>query len=99
MPDPETGGAIALGVPVAAPFEGKGKVVGVELPGMLVASAIHQGPYDEVGPAYKAIESWIQSHGHVSVGPPREIYLNSPMDTPNPADLMTEIQFPIAVPN
>jgi len=67
-----------LGVPVAQPFPGVGEVVGEELPPLLVASAIHKGPYEECGPAYKAVEEWIQSHGHVSVGPPREIYLTDP---------------------
>jgi effector-binding domain-containing protein/DNA-binding transcriptional MerR regulator len=99
MPDPETGGAIELAAPVIEPFSGCGDVTGEELPAILVASTMHRGPYEECGPAYKAIEAWIQSHGHASVGPPREIYLTNPQETPDPADFETEIQFPIAVPN
>jgi DNA-binding transcriptional MerR regulator len=99
MPDPETGGAIILGAPVVEPFAGRGEVTGEELPALMVAATVHQGPYDECGPAYKAIEEWIQSHGHVSAGPPREVYLNDPSTTPDPADYLTEIQFPIAIPD
>lgn len=44
------------------------------------------------------MEQWIQVHGHASSGPPREVYLTSPAHTPDPADYLTEIQFPIIVP-
>jgi len=36
--------------------------------------------------------------GCASAGAPREVYLTSPEDTPDPADYLTEIQFPIIVP-
>ena len=97
IPDPEIGGEVIFGAPVQKPFPGSGDVVGVELPELLVASTVHKGPYEECGPAYKAVEQWIQSHGHANVGPPREVYITSPEDTPDPADYLTEIQFPIAV--
>lgn len=99
IPDPETGGAIVLGAPVTEPFLGSGEVTGEEVPKLLVAATVHKGPYEECGPAYKAVEAWIQSHGHVSVGPPREIYITDPKETPDSADHLTEIQFPIAVPD
>lgn len=37
----------------------------------------------------------IQEHGHEIAGPSREIYLTDPSETPDPADYLTEIQFPI----
>lgn len=98
LADDETPGEIELGFPVAAPFAADGEVVGTELPGGLVAATVHRGPYDESGPAYRAVEAWVQEHGHVHSGPPREVYLTSPADVPDPADYVTEIQFPIAVP-
>ncbi len=76
----------------------EGAVVGVEVPVHLVAATVHRGRYDEEGPAYAALEQWVQSHGHASAGPPREVYLTSPEDAPDPADYLTEIQFPITVP-
>lgn len=93
--DEETEGDIGVAFPVAAPFPGAGDVVGEELPAMTVASTMHRGPYDEVGPAYHTLTGWIQEHGHEIAGPPREIYLNDPQETPDPADYLTEIQFPI----
>lgn len=92
-------GAIEVGIPVAVPFAGVGEVSGQEVPAHLVAATVHRGRYDEEGPAYAAVEQWIQAHGHASSGPPREVYLNSPGDTPDPADYLTEIQFPIVVPD
>jgi effector-binding domain-containing protein len=94
--DEETDGDIELAFPLAAPFAGAGEVEGRELPAMTVASTVHRGPYDEVGPAYHTLTGWIQEHGHEVAGPPREIYLTDPQETPDPADYLTEIQFPIS---
>jgi DNA-binding transcriptional MerR regulator len=99
--DDEMPGAIELGFPIVAPLPaaaGQGAVVGVELPGGLVASTVHHGPYDEEGPAYRAVEAWVQEHGHVPAGPPREVYLTSPAEVADPSQYVTEIQFPIVVP-
>jgi effector-binding domain-containing protein len=48
-----------------------------------------------VGAAYEALTAWIAEHGRAIDGPPREIYLTDPDETPNPADNVTEVQFPI----
>lgn len=93
--DEESDGDIEIAFPVAAPFAGAGEVTGQELPAMTVASTVHRGPYDEIGPAYTTVVGWIQEHGHEIAGPPREIYLTDPSTTPDPADYVTEIQFPI----
>lgn len=89
---------IEIGFPVAAPFTDRDGVIGVDVPAMTVAAAIHRGPYDQAGPTYQAIESWIQEHGHAGVGAPREVYLNAPADVASPEDYLTEIQFPISTP-
>lgn len=93
--DEETGADIEVAFPVAAPFLGMGDVVGEDLPATTVAATMHRGPYDEIGPAYHSVAGWIQEHGHEVAGPPREIYLTDPQETPDPADNLTEIQFPI----
>ena len=93
--DEESEGDIEVVFPLAAPFPSAGEVVGKEVPAMTVASTMHRGPYDEVGPAYHTLTGWIQDHGHEIAGPPREVYLTDPSETPDPADHLTEIQFPI----
>lgn len=89
-------GDIEIGFPVGVPFAGAAEVVGREEPAMTVAWTMHRGPYEELGPAYEAVTDWIQEHGHEIVGPPREIYLTDPSETPDPADYVTEIRFPIS---
>jgi effector-binding domain-containing protein len=93
--DEETDGDIELAFPVAFAFAGAGDVRSEELPATTVAWTLHRGPYDEVGPAYHTITGWIQEHGHEIAGPPREVYLTDPGETPDPADYLTEVQFPI----
>jgi effector-binding domain-containing protein len=95
--DPESSGEIEIGFPVVGTFQSDGEVVAQEQPAMLVAAAVHKGPYEESGPVYAAVEAWVQEHGHTGVGAPREIYLNSPGGVP-PSEYLTEIQFPISLP-
>lgn len=87
-------GDIEIGFPVAKPFPGAGEVEGREDPPTTVASTVHRGPYDEVGPAYQAIQDWIHEHGHEIAGPPRELYLNDPREA-GEDETLTEIRFPI----
>lgn len=93
--DQETDGDVVLGVPVAGEFSPVGDVTCEREPDAMMACAVHRGPYDEVGPAYHTVQGWIQEHGHEVVGPPREVYLTDPLSTPDPADLVTEVQFPV----
>lgn len=93
--DEQTDGAIEICIPVPANSSGaSGEVEWKQVSGGTVASTVHRGPYDEIGPAYHTITGWIQDRGHQTAGPPREIYLNDPQ-TVIPEDLLTEVQFPI----
>jgi DNA-binding transcriptional MerR regulator len=82
-------------VPVPRPMSGAGRVAGHEVPAGRAAFTLHSGGYDGVGPAYAALQAWIQGHGHEGAGAPREIYLVGPDQAPTPAELRTEIQWPI----
>jgi effector-binding domain-containing protein len=92
--DDVTGGDIELCGPVVAPFEGAASVYGAKIPGGRMVSTVHQGSYDDVGPAYAAILTWMDEHGVRPAGPPREYYLND-AETTKQEDLLTEIAFPI----
>ena len=92
--DGEVSGFIELCVPVNGNLPEGDEVYTRDLPQATVATAIHQGPYEEVSPAYHTIAGWIGEHGHEIVGPPREFYLNDPSMT-DPADLLTRVEFPI----
>lgn len=65
------------------------KVEGAE-----VASTMHKGLYDEVGSIYGALVGWITENGYEIAGPPMEVYLSDPVETP-PEELLTEVRFPV----
>lgn len=83
--------ACASVAPPERPVEG---VVLEVLPGGPFARLVHDGPYEELGLAHHALHAWVQEHGHVPAGPPREIYANDPADTPAES-LRTEVWLPI----
>jgi GyrI-like small molecule binding domain len=69
-------GAIHLeaGVEVAAPFVEQDAVFGSRTPPGLVASVTHVGPYQTLGRAHDAIQTWCRTAGHRLAGPCWEIY-------------------------
>lgn len=93
--DEQTDGDLEICIPVPDGVDWPaGEVVWKELPGGVVASTTHRGPYDEIAPAYHTVTGWIQDHGHAITAPPCEVYLNDPHEVP-PEELLTEVQFPI----
>jgi effector-binding domain-containing protein len=84
-----------LCVPVIRPMGGRDRVNGRELPGGLVASTLHMGPYHEVAEAYQALDLWVKERGYGYAGPPREVYLVGPDQVDDEADLRTEVMFPV----
>lgn len=85
-------------VPTAGPVEVSPPLMYEELPSAQMATFVHRGPYETMGDSYKALEVWVKENGYQVVGPPREIYLvaPSPEKPVQPAEYVTEIQFPIA---
>jgi DNA-binding transcriptional MerR regulator len=77
------------------PIDGTRKLTIQTLPAATVASTFHRGAYETIGDTYAALSRWVMEHSYDFVGPVREIYLTSPGETPNPADYLTEIQFPV----
>lgn len=79
---------LEVGFPVAEPIPPSGRVVPSSLPGGEVATVLHTGPYDQVPPAYFAIEAWLGEHGLVSAGAPWEAYLDGP-EVPEPRTIVS----------
>jgi DNA-binding transcriptional MerR regulator len=86
---------VELCVPVGRPMSGAGRIAGREIPGGRAACTLHAGAYDAIGPAYAALQAWIQAHGHEGAGAPRELYVIGMEQARTPAELRTEIQWPI----
>ena len=87
---------IEAGMPVATPGVGEGDIAAETLPGGLVATTIHAGPYDKLTEAHAAIQVWIEAQGFVAAGAPWESYVTDPADYPDPRDWKTEVCWPIA---
>ena len=80
-------------------FEGdlklqEGKLGFKEITEHSVLSAIHKGPYTNVGPVIHAIAEYASKNGYDIVGPVTEVYLNNPNDVKQ-EDLLTEVRFPV----
>jgi hypothetical protein len=65
---------LEVGVEMEHPFAGHGEVIGSSLPSGDVATAVHFGPYSQLGVAHQAIRDWCTARGYVLAGPNWEIY-------------------------
>jgi effector-binding domain-containing protein len=83
---------------VAGPRPGRGRIESRILPACTAVCLMHRGPYDELSRSYRGLSEWIEHQGLTTAGAPREIYWTDPKKTPDPADYVTEIAWPI-VPN
>lgn len=65
---------VEVGVEVEGPFEPNGRVVPSRLPGGKVATTVHQGSYDGLAGAHRAVVQWCADNGLQTAGPKWEIY-------------------------
>jgi DNA-binding transcriptional MerR regulator len=63
--------------------------------GQQVACVLYRGDYQDIRNGYIALNFWLSTSGYQRVGPCREIYLRSPVDTADSASYLTELQIPI----
>lgn len=82
-------------VPVSATSPAPEGLTPRRFSGGKMASALHVGPYDELGMAYRELEVWMDKHDLKRAGPPFDIYLNDPSEVKDPARFETEILWPV----
>lgn len=87
---------VEAGFPVSAPINPSGEVTPGTLPAGPAACTVHIGPYEDMKPAYDALDMWIRDHGGVPNGDPWEVYFSDPAAEPDPATWRTEIYAPYA---
>ncbi len=83
-----------MGVPFTGDAAESGKVKIKNLPVQNVLSAMHKGPYQDVGQVYEVLMNRVIEEGYQMIGAPMEIYFNTPMEVPE-SELLTEVQFPV----
>lgn len=65
------------------------------LPGGEVATTVHRGSFDDLGGAWQSLAEWISAQGR-AMGPMMwEVYLTEPSPDMDPADLRTELYWPL----
>lgn len=66
------------------------------MPTVTAVSVVVRGAYEtNLGPAYAFIVKWIEEHGYKIAGRARECYIDGVWNKSDPADYLTEIQFPV----
>ena len=96
--DLEIGAPIAFVPAGLQPISGRpdGIIGSSELPSGRAAVALHRGPYDGLAATYDAVAAWIAAEGHTAGDGPWEVYLSDPREVADPADLLTEVVWPIS---
>jgi AraC family transcriptional regulator len=93
--DPAGESEMEAGVPVTGEAEGEGEIEFIELPATKVATALHVGPYEKIGPVYEAIQKYIEKEGLKIAGAVWEAYLTSPEVETDPNKFQTQVYFPV----
>lgn len=64
------------------------------MPGGQMVTSVYEGPYDQIGPTYDRLLTWIRTQGSRVAGPVREEYLNDPRKV-GMRHALTKIEIPI----
>lgn len=85
---------VEMGLPVAQPLEGQGRIEPGTLPGGRAAVALHVGPYESLDQTYEKLTDYVKREGLETEPYMYESYLNDPGEVP-PEELKTEVVFPL----
>jgi effector-binding domain-containing protein len=89
-------GEVVAFVPVAErPSVQTGRVDPVEIPGALLAITVHHGSFDDMDQTYAALGTHVAERKLGADGPIREHYLVTDDDTDDPAEMQTEVCWPV----
>lgn len=81
---------VEIGFPVSKAIPGSGEIRAGEIPAGKVATCVYTGPYQDMVPAYEALQQCIAEHGYEASGVAIEEYWNGPHEVP-PEELKTRI--------
>jgi effector-binding domain-containing protein len=85
---------VEAGFTIAADIESSASMLVKHLPGATVAALTHRGAYSDIEPSYFRLLEWMHDSGLRRAGRFMEVYLNSPVDTPD-GELLTQIMVPV----
>lgn len=73
-----------------------GRVKPLHLNAAQAAVVRHVGRYDKMKPAYDAITQWMSNNGKHPIEVPREVYVTTAAEIPDPSEWVTLVEQPIA---
>ena len=82
-----------IGFPVAKAIKEEGRVVNGKLPAVQVVCTVYQGPYDNLGQAWGALQQWVREQKLPETGRFWESYLNNPDEVKDPKEYRTELNW------
>ncbi|GAB3386563.1 MerR family transcriptional regulator [Humibacter soli] len=88
-------GRAVLFFPVEQPIREVGRITEITIPGIELATVIHEGAPSEIDRAYGALAAYVTRHALGVDGPLREYYLVGPAETDDEASWRTEVGWPI----
>ena len=87
---------LEVGFPTDRAIEPDGSAEAGSLPGGRVARVVYAGSFDGLGEAWQRLGSWIGDQGLTPADDFWEVYLTEPSPGMNPADLRTELNWPVS---
>ena len=94
---------VEIGIPVTGPVANlrpvaeceSGEIGNSELPGGRAAVTTHLGSYDGLAATYDRLREWIRGQGLDDAPGPWESYIKDPSEVEDPAELRTEVVWPL----
>jgi effector-binding domain-containing protein len=86
---------LEVGFPTDRPISPDGSAEPGELPGGQVARLVHHGGYDGLGEAWERLGRWIAEQGLTPGETFWEVYVTEPNPDMDPAELRTELNWPV----
>jgi len=87
---------LEVGFPVETEVEPTGDVEASHLPAGKVARTIHRGSFEQLGDSWGRLGAWIGDRDLEPGESMWEVYLTEPSPDMDPADLVTELNWPVS---
>jgi len=87
---------LEVGFPVDRPVSAQDGVRASTLPAGRVARYVHEGGFEGLPDAWQRLAEWIDARGLTPESGMWEVYLTEPSPDMDPADLRTELNWPLA---
>ena len=78
------------------PVQVSGRIKPLHLDAGQAAIVRHVGRYDKMKPAYEAIAQWMSHHGKHPTEAPREVYVTTALEVPDPSEWVTLVEQPMS---